>query len=207
MGFGKTGAVGSTQPVASLHEIARVLEETSRLIRQHANWSGDISTGQPPNLVGTYVRAMIALRAARGRYLGFDANDATWSMILELYAARQDGKRVHQTRLGVVAGVPQTTALSVTRKMLRAGIFTRATDPDDKRLLLLGLSDDTAGRIDRYLAAAREVGISFLIHPNLTRSLHRPRTSLPLCHGATMEGTGLHGAGDAPAPHRSPRSR
>jgi DNA-binding MarR family transcriptional regulator len=167
MAFGKTGVVGAAEPPASLYEIGRMLEQTARLILHHAARSGEAppeapaKAPEPPALRAQQVRSIIALRTARGRYLGFDATDSTWSMILELYAARQEGRRLHQTGLGVAAGVPQSTALSVTRRMLSAGIFTSGPDPVDKRLLLLSLSDDAAERIDGYLRAAARVGLLF----------------------------------------------
>jgi DNA-binding MarR family transcriptional regulator len=74
-------------------------------------------------------------------------------MMLELFAARLEGRSVSQTRLGIAAAVPQTSALHVTRRMLERGVFTSAADPDDKRLVLIGLSDEAVERIGAYLAA------------------------------------------------------
>jgi DNA-binding MarR family transcriptional regulator len=42
----------------------------------------------------------------------------------------------------------------MTRRLLDAGLFTKAADPKDKRLLLIGLSDEGAERIRAYLAAS-----------------------------------------------------
>ena len=75
------------------------------------------------------VRAIIALRWLRRRYLGFDPGEAAWSMMLELYAARLEDLSMSQTRLGIAAGVPQTTALRETRRMLDGGVFSQAVRP------------------------------------------------------------------------------
>jgi len=40
------------------------------------------------------------------------------------------------------------------RRLLDAGLFTKAPDSRDKRLLLIGLSDEAAERIRAYLAAS-----------------------------------------------------
>jgi len=101
------------------------------------------------------VRAVIEVRQLRRRYLGFEADDAAWSMMLELYATRLEARPLHQTRLGMRAGVPETTALRVTRRMLAAGLFTAEPHPADKRLVVIGLSDAIAERIRAYLAASR----------------------------------------------------
>jgi hypothetical protein len=144
-------------PPASLLEISRVLEETARLLRQHA---GAVPEAPQQWLVGAElsaadIRAIIAVRQMRRRCLGVEASDAAWSMMLELYAARLEGRSLHQTGLSVAAGVPETTALRVTRHMLESGAFTSEDHPTDKRLLVIGLSDAIALRMDSYLAATR----------------------------------------------------
>ena len=159
MGIRNRGGAGKAQPAASLLEISRVLEETARLVRQHAG--ADDPPAPAPRLTAPKVRAILALRWLRGEYLGFDASDAAWSMLLELYAAHLEGRRLHQTRLGIAAGVPATTALNATRRLLECGLFTRAADPDDRRLILLGLSDNAADRMAAYLAAADRVALLF----------------------------------------------
>lgn len=141
-------------PPVSLIEISRVLEETARLVRQHAG-EAPVDLDDAESISASQVRAIIEVRWLRRRYLGFEASDATWSMILELYAAQLEGRDVSQTRLGVAAGVPQTTALQVTRRMLEAGIFTRHDDLRDKRLSRIALSSDSANRIGAYLIATR----------------------------------------------------
>lgn len=142
-------------PAASLIEISRVLEETARLVRQHAR--ADIHVPSESATELSQVRAIIAARRLRRQYLGKDVNDATWAMMLELFAARLEGRRVHQTMLCVAAAVPQSTALRVTGKMLEAGIFLASSDPDDNRLLILGLSDGAAERIGSYLLATQGI--------------------------------------------------
>jgi DNA-binding MarR family transcriptional regulator len=154
----ETDMDGTGQPPVSLLEISQVLEETARLVRQHAD-KMDGSAGPEDNpaaavTAALHVRAIIAARRLRRQYLGLDATDAAWSMMLELYAARLEGRNLHQTGLSVAAAVPETTALRVTRRMLKTGIFLKKADPEDKRLLIICLSDAAAERIRAYLAAA-----------------------------------------------------
>jgi DNA-binding MarR family transcriptional regulator len=100
------------------------------------------------------VRAIIAARWLRREFLGFDAGEAEWSLMLEIYAARLEGRRIHQTRLGIAAGLPPTTALRATRRLIGDGVCAAQSDPGDKRLLLISLSETAAARIRAYLATA-----------------------------------------------------
>jgi DNA-binding MarR family transcriptional regulator len=158
-------------PAASLVEISRVLDETARLIRDHARaeaLAGGIEDtslvpneleghGYRPESDPTRVRAILALRMLRREYLGHDLSDPAWAMMLELYAARLEGRLVNQTRLGLDTGVPQTTALATVRRLVGAGIFEAGDHPTDKRLIVLTLASDAAARLARYLAAAHRI--------------------------------------------------
>jgi DNA-binding MarR family transcriptional regulator len=147
------------EPPVSLIEISRVLEETARLLRRHAEAEGEPGRIYAPPSTATPagVRAIIAARWLRREFLGADVGESEWSLMLELYAARLEGRDIHQTGLAVAAGLPQTTALHATRRLLAAGIFEAAPDPRDKRRLLIRLSEATAGRIGAYLGAATRI--------------------------------------------------
>ncbi|MEA3009661.1 MAG: hypothetical protein QOJ91_1353 [Sphingomonadales bacterium] len=109
-------------------------------------------------VTASIVRSIIAARWLRRDFLGFDAGDPEWSLMLELYSARLDGRQVHQTGLSVAAGVPQSTTVQATRRLLEAGIFATRPDPSDGRKLLLTLTAPAAERIRSYLTAALEIG-------------------------------------------------
>lgn len=150
-----------TAPAASLIEISRVLEETARLVREHAGAGApgsipEVEREEPETDPG-WVRSLLDLRALRREFLGFEASDAALAMMLALYAAGLEGRRLHQTALAVAARVPETTAFRTVYRFLDAGIFTRESDTEDKRLLLLALSDTAAMRLRAYLAAATHI--------------------------------------------------
>ena len=148
----KRGDSAGAAPAASLIEISRVLEETARIVRAHAE-GRRASTHGP---IGAQdVRAILAARALRRRHLGLDLSDAAWAMVLELYASKLEGRLVYQTRLGVDAGVPQTTALNTVRRLLELGLFVSGAHPDDKRLIVLTLSHEAADGVAAWLEAAR----------------------------------------------------
>ena len=138
-----------------LFEISRVLEETARLVREHPAAADELALRSdrfsPDAAAARRVRVILALRRLRRQYVGLEASDAAWTLMLELYAAHLEGRRLHQRALAVAARMPETTALQATRRLLRAGIVRGAGDPADKRLLLLSLSDLAARRIRAYL--------------------------------------------------------
>ncbi len=150
---------GGVTPIASLREISRVLEETARIVRQHAERRDEAEAEPLAEIGATQVRAILALRALRRKHLGIEVSDAAWPMMLELYAARLEGRLVYQTRLAVDAAVPQTTALNTVRRLIELGVFVSSRHPDDKRLLVVSLSDSAADRLGGFLAAAGRMAL------------------------------------------------
>lgn len=148
------------RPVASLLEISRVLEETASIVRRHASAgrAGENASGRGELITAALVRSVIAGRRLRRDHFPSISGDPAWSMMLELYAAQLEGRRVSQTLLGTLAGVAETTALRLTKTLLRKGTFTSHDDPDDRRLIMLGLSEETATRMRAYLTAAIAAG-------------------------------------------------
>jgi DNA-binding MarR family transcriptional regulator len=146
---------------ASLLAISRVLEETARMLHDWA-LAGDPPLRRPADppmpVTASLVRTIIAARWLRRDFLGIDVGDPEWSLMLELYAARLEGRQVHQTGLSVAAGVPQSTALQATRRLVESGLFATRPDPSDGRKLLLALTAPAAERIRAYLIAALEIG-------------------------------------------------
>lgn len=148
---------GDDRPVASLLEISRIVDEAARLIRQHVPRHAAPLPRRPSStelITAPLVRAIIALRRMRRDYFPWIPGDPAWSMMLELYAARLEERRISQTTLGVVAGVAETTALRLTKSLVRQGYFTSHNDPDDRRLILLSLSDEAAEKMRAYFMEA-----------------------------------------------------
>jgi DNA-binding MarR family transcriptional regulator len=156
-----------------LPDIARTLEEAARVLRRHARRVRDYypapepasaailpaaEPGAPPP-TALQVRAIVAVRRLRTAWLPDLSGDHAFSMLLELYAAHLEGRRIAQTRLGGVAGVPHTTAIRIAQALQAEGLVTAAADPADKRLTLLGLTDGAVRRMEAYLAAALAEGV------------------------------------------------
>jgi DNA repair protein RadC len=151
-------AKGDAQPAASLHEISRVLEETARILKQHADASNGIPSPETEasalELTPAVVRAIIKVRQLRADYFPAAAGDPAWAMILELFAVHLEGRRVSQSKLAIASRVPHSTALRLTKNLIEEGLVTVEDHPGDGRLLMLGLSDETAGQVRVYLTVA-----------------------------------------------------
>ncbi len=98
------------------------------------------------------VRAILADRKRRHIYFseGIFA-DPAFDMMLDLLAARMEGKRVSVSSLCLAAGVPASTALRWITRLTEQGLVERSLDPEDGRRVFLRLSDDAARRLTAYL--------------------------------------------------------
>lgn len=104
-----------------------------------------------------HIRAMIRLRRLRDRF--FDADlfaDPAWDMLLDLMAARLEGRQVAVSSLCIAAAVPPTTALRWIRTMTDRGLFVRNSDPRDGRRVFIDLADDAAAALERWFDATQQ---------------------------------------------------
>jgi hypothetical protein len=143
-------------PVASLIEISRVLEETARLVREHAELL--VVRERPEEVDPRWVRGMLDLRALRRDFLGFEASDAALALLLAAYAAHLEGGGFPASRLAAAVDLPPSTAGHIIRRLLVEGAFIRMRPDGQKRPSTLWLSELTAMRLRAYLGTAASLG-------------------------------------------------
>ena len=100
------------------------------------------------------VRRIIRQRQLRARF--FDPAlfaDPAWDMLLDLFIATGDGKRVPVTSACIGAAVPTSTALRWITQMEEAGLVERQDDNTDRRRAFIVLSDSTMTSMARYFEA------------------------------------------------------
>lgn len=110
----------------------------------------------PIPLDARYLRDIIKTRRMRDHY--FDATlfaDPAWDILLDLLAARLEGKKVSVSSLCIAAAVPPTTALRWLTGMTESGILERKHDPNDARRVFIALSDDSAAKLTGYFDDVR----------------------------------------------------
>jgi len=90
---------------------------------------------------GPRVRSEIRSRAARSQFFKASLfSDPAWDIILELFAAEQDGRRVSISAAGLTAEIPLTTALRWINALERENLVERVGDPTDARRTFLKLT-------------------------------------------------------------------
>jgi hypothetical protein len=151
----------------------RIDRETLRILKADAarlaSLIGDIASrceAAPPDtppLTAELVRSVIRARRLRERF--FEQNlfaDPAWDMLLDLMAARLEGKRVPVSSLCVAAAVPPTTALRWIDLLSDQGLFVRVVDPKLRRRVFVELSAGAAAAMEACLTAARSASPLFI---------------------------------------------
>jgi hypothetical protein len=149
---------------AGRRRLAELSEEVGRIARMLARMSADGNdrVGGESGLQalgdGSLVRALIRLRRMRSHYFIPELfADPAWDILLDLTAARLEGRLVAVSSLCIAAAVPATTALRWISQMTEQAILVRRPDPADGRRVFIGLSDGALAGMDAYLAAAKDV--------------------------------------------------
>jgi DNA-binding MarR family transcriptional regulator len=104
------------------------------------------------------LRAMIRARRLRDQFFGQELfADPAWDILLDLMAARLEGKDVGVSSLCIAAAVPPTTALRRIQEMTEAGLLERVADPQDGRRIFVALSSHAVETMEHYMAAMRRI--------------------------------------------------
>jgi hypothetical protein len=99
------------------------------------------------------VRALIRARHARSNHFPGDLfADPAWDMLLDLMAARLEGKVVSVSSLCIAAVVPPTTALRWIKTMTDGGLMERKADPTDGRRVFIDLTERSMEAMQAYFA-------------------------------------------------------
>lgn len=157
-----------------LHDISkedapRRLDEISEQVGRIANLLASLSAAggdlappsevsgaedEAPSVTPGEVRAIIRARRTREQFFGTDLfSDPAWDILLDLYAARLEKRRVAVSSLCIAAAVPSTTALRWIKSLTDVGLLARAADPQDGRRVYIELAPDTALRLHGYFKA------------------------------------------------------
>jgi DNA-binding MarR family transcriptional regulator len=123
---------------------------------------GPDTEGAPP-IDAAAVRAIIRARRLRDQYFASDLfADPAWDILLDLFAAQLEGRRVAVSSLCIAAAVPPTTALRWIKTLTDLGLLVRAADPQDGRRVHIELGPKAAAGVEAYLQAAQRISPSIL---------------------------------------------
>ncbi|HSR00762.1 MAG TPA: winged helix DNA-binding protein [Sphingomicrobium sp.] len=87
-------------------------------------------------------RAAIEARARRQKFFKASLfSDPAWDILLDLFAAEAEGRRVAISSAGLAANVPLTTAIRWINALQEEGLVSRENDPLDGRRSFLTLTE------------------------------------------------------------------
>jgi len=99
-----------------------------------------------------FARHMLRQRRRREAMLGKELfADPAWDMLLDLFAAEVEGRRVSKSSLVIAASVPQSTALRWMSDLVNAGQLERYPDTADGRRTFISLTETSFQNIGRLL--------------------------------------------------------
>jgi DNA-binding MarR family transcriptional regulator len=81
--------------------------------------------------------------------------DPAWDILLDLFAARLEQRKVSVSKSCYAAGIPQTTALRWIGALVDRGLVVRQADGRDRRRFNICLSDQAAAQLSAYFDRAR----------------------------------------------------
>lgn len=140
-------------------ELAHHLEAALALVRKRGEDAPGAGSPMPaapgtePHLV-EIAKALYRARRQRERYFGELATAFTepaWDLMLDLYIARSEGRRVSISSAAIAADVPPTTALRWIAHLEQQGILRRESDPADRRRTWLSLVEEACHQMERYV--------------------------------------------------------
>lgn len=145
--------------VTLLERAIRDLQRSAEVLRGQveAEAARELANGKRAALSAAQVRAVISARRLRCQYLALGDEDASWALLLELLAARMEGRRFAVTEVAEAAGIPLTTSLRRLQGLEDRGLVVRRPCPRNRRIVLMDLSDEADDRLRAYLAAALAV--------------------------------------------------
>lgn len=112
-------------------------------------------------------RLMIAKAILSGRrrrakiFQGVQFGEPSWDMILDLYTATKEGRRIDVTSLCIASASPRTTALRHIDQLIAHGSISRVPDPVDARRTYVVMNAAMRKAVELWLdkeIAAREIG-------------------------------------------------
>lgn len=98
-------------------------------------------------------RVIIAARRERDRAFGSTLSEPGWEILLDLYAAQLDGKRVNISSVYIAAGIPATTALRWIARLEAEGWVAREPCDKDGRRIFIVPTDKLSARMNAFMDA------------------------------------------------------
>ncbi len=103
--------------------------------------------------LGKLARRLIVDRRKReAQFPSLLFSDPAWDMLLDLFAAETEDKKISVTSLGIASAAPQTTAHRWIETLEEQNLIKRRRDSDDGRRMYVKLSALGYDRMHSYLS-------------------------------------------------------
>jgi DNA-binding MarR family transcriptional regulator len=100
-----------------------------------------------------FVERLTQLQRSRRVELGHELFfDPAWDILLEIYLADLQGRKVNITKISDIADIPQTTGLRWIKVLTERGLALRSDDPLDRRRCFIIITDNGRDRMRRYIS-------------------------------------------------------
>ena len=100
-------------------------------------------------------RRYLAARRRRGEMVGYDLfADPAWDMLLDLFAAKVEGRRVSVSSACIASCCPTSTAIFWIRKLQTSGLIERRPDARDRRRTHVEITPAASTAIEQWLQTA-----------------------------------------------------
>ncbi|WP_374593805.1 MarR family transcriptional regulator [Sphingosinicella sp.] len=152
-GVRETGRDAFVQIGMLSDEVSRIADQLARLASmKEGPLLPAVATDRSAAETARSLREIIRKRQVRKQFFPAELfADPAWDIMLDLAAARLEGKQVSVSSLCIAADVPTTTALRWIKGMTDAGMLARRSDPGDGRRSFIDLSDEAAEAMERYI--------------------------------------------------------
>lgn len=150
-------------------EMARIAKTLSRIFEEGPEGRNGVEDRAirfrmetaPMTITAEQIRSIIRARRMRDRFFAPELfADPAWDMLLDLMAARLEGRDVAVSSLCIAAAVPPTTALRWIRTMTDARLLSRESDINDGRRIFITLANQSAEGLAEYFSAIRAAGLA-----------------------------------------------
>ena len=106
-------------------------------------------------------RRLLAVRRDREPALGRGLfGEPAWDILLDLFAAHEEGQSVSVTNLCAAANVPTSTALRWISALEERGKLVRENDPGDRRRINVSLTEEAAVEMRGLLRSWVNAGLT-----------------------------------------------
>lgn len=136
--------------------IADVLAELEEIVVRYRAGGTRRSAGGTDRTPLDKAQSIYRARQARGSFFGANGDvfaDPAWDILLDLFAARELGRRVSISSACIAANVPPTTALRWLGTLEERDLIERKADEQDRRRSYVQLTDQTYAALRDWMSA------------------------------------------------------